>query len=192
MACGKYRLQTVLDEVRNKSDEMLLKAKVLGYCKNELTNIFMSIPEHIYDKAIYVDSVTVWNMEVAIGINYPYIQQDINTLKYILTHKLDFIFYHEWENTSKSMITLRYKKLIDYGTKEEPFIVTIVFTSMFNAQDENSSCVLVPLEKKKKVVTEVVVYDRICPEGHPDLFKQNEEGKLIYVGDNLFPAEIEE
>jgi hypothetical protein len=192
MEHGKYRLQAVLDEVRNKSDEMLLKAKVVSYCKDELANILMSIPEYIYDKAVYVDSVTVWNKEVAIGINYPYIQQDINTLKYILTHKLGFVFDHEWEHISKSMITLRYKKEIDYGTEEEPFVVRITFTGMFNAQDENSSCVLVPLEKKKKVVTEVVVYDRICPEGHPELFKQNEEGKLVYVGDNLFPAEIGE
>jgi len=48
-----------------------------------------------------------------------------------------------------------------------------------------AKCVVVPIKWETKQV--VVATDKICPEGHPELFKKNEDGSYEYIGDELFP-----
>lgn len=54
------------------------------------------------------------------------------------------------------------------------------------AKRKGSKCVLVPIETKQEV--KVITYDKVCPDGHPELFHKNDKGELEYVGDQLFPA----
>jgi len=63
-------------------------------------------------------------------------------------------------------------------------------TIWVDARQEGSTCILVPIEWDDVMERKVKTYDRICPEAHPELFEER-DGKLVYVGDNVFPASSE-
>lgn len=45
-------------------------------------------------------------------------------------------------------------------------------TIYLDASREGSKCVLVPLEVKEEVVKRILSYERVCPDGHPELFDE--------------------
>jgi hypothetical protein len=151
--------------------------------EKDIKEFFDSLPEQItgYASGFFNYMSTSW---FSISLNLPYnpkLMQGIR--KWIANEKLGF---KEKEDQDKSVISYYIKKPI--GQKEgesfPPFEITM--NIRFNPNHADSTCVLVPIETEAQPA-KVITYDRVCPDSHPQLFKKSEDGKLVYIGDDLFP-----
>lgn len=136
----------------------------------ENNNLISIYPERQHNNAL-VMNVTVW---------LPYNPKLIKIAKRHL-QDLDCVHIREVDSWNKADLNMYGEKYIDDKNY-------IDFTFLFIAKSKHSTCVLVPLEQTQTVTKEVRLYDRVCPDSHPDLFKKDEQGNYIYIGDNVFPA----
>ncbi|MHA1951265.1 MAG: hypothetical protein ACW987_15530 [Candidatus Thorarchaeota archaeon] len=110
------------------------------------------------------------------------------TIKYskpIIDMTVKMLEDHGWTTDNKDLHTAEDNLYIYYYHPEVHvnFKVTVNIETPTEVQSNDGQvCVLVPIEWETQLVAKT--YDRLCPEGHPELF--DEDGK--YIGDALFPA----
>ena len=69
----------------------------------------------------------------------------------------------------------------DHPAVKHPFGITINLETSEEPAVGEEVCIVVPIEWEQRLVP--TTYDRICPENHPELFRDG-----VYIGDDLFPA----
>lgn len=131
------------------------------------------IPTRVFDEPI-----TSWfNMEWGMGglqLNIPY----------------DLSVYRELQ---KALEVMGWKHERSYENNKDVYeyfnhpLLPASFSMTINldTQKPGAKCIIVPIEWETKTVVKTV--DKICPEGHPELFEKKEDGTLEYIGDDLFP-----
>ena len=131
----------------------------------------------------HFSSVTTSNgaLYLRIPYNYGLIEQVKECLK-VLGFEESYDFDYTKEGGTRN-ICMRCRD------ENSPFY-RLDITIWVDAKQEGSTCVLVPIEWEDVMERKIKTYDRICPEAHPELFQQR-DGKLVYIGDNLFPAPAE-
>jgi hypothetical protein len=167
---GKERM---IAEYENETNDLFDRWTQARQLKDQVKRFLSLVPDAFYSFVKGKGYITLpWNKK-GLLIYVPYILEDEKKIKYILT-AAGFVRHHETSDNKNMWVYYRHPDF------DEPWQITI----NLDATRQGSKCVLVPIEWE--TVTRAKTLDKICPETHPDLFKEI-DGKLEYVGDNLFP-----
>ena len=121
----------------------------------------------INDPRCYNNKITIYFWAYC-----PYNMEIKKELDSILS-KLGFKFDIETDSEDKATLDNNWMINVDKFVENNIFPYYVSVDIEYSALRENSTCVLVPLETE--LVTKVKTYDRICPEGHPEMFDENGE-----------------
>ena len=136
--------------------------------RKEITNVVRLIPQCVYDNAVHgwhyagkptnLHFVLPWNVSVIKESQF--LMENVGFEQFSVSNQeTQSYFYYRHSSYPKFKITLN-----------------------FNAQTRGSTCVLVPIKWETDTSPKVTAYDKVCPDTHPELFKDGE-----YVGDSVFP-----
>jgi len=177
-------MNKLLKELEDKRNRLKEETEIFDLFTSTLEVILEEFPQEISDKStlnsIYASKRYNELLMIDVTVWLPYIPALINKAKYYLKN-IGCTNIEERDSWNKEDLYVNGEKYIS----EKNYIE---FSFLFRGASKSATCILVPLEQKVKREIEVQLYDRICPESHPDLFTKDEQGNYIYIGDNVFPA----
>jgi len=168
-------IKNILAEVETKKNAYIKALKTRRY----LADFMRSIPDEFFPKLNYLStSVYTYSDMCNISLDFPWDLTLMKEVKNFLKEHSDNVSESDYDDKSR---TLLYASIdLDNGYKLEINVT-------FSVSVEGSTCILVPLETHEETKTVVDLYDRVCPEGHPELFEER-DGQLVYIGDAFAPA----
>lgn len=170
-------LKQLLDEVQNRRNSYARALRTRKY----LLDFIATIPDALFDKLdCFSTNVYSYSDNCSINFYYPWDTKLIKQFREFLQYHGSRILEDDSDDKSRTLINM---------IKQLPNGFQMNITASFSVSTKGSTCILVPLKTREETRTVVEVYDRICPDGHPELFKKNEDGQLIYIGDSFAPAE---
>ena len=136
-------------------------------------------------KIIQTIPLPIWNLGAWMGWNLDTIYLDLPWDWNKVEEFSKIMKEAGWKQVWEADDVNKENKYFRWRHNDANYSFLCVYVSI-KAKHPESKCVLIPLKVEKKDV--VTAYDHICPDEHPELFKTNENGILVYIGDNVFPA----